>query len=208
MKSIFGKLKMSWFTVILFAIATGLYTGIMMVIPSLKNTSFQDIGTFYEWWVIFAIIVVVNCKKEIEAAFKCFIFFLISQPIIYGVQILLGYLTLENALIFYRTTWLPMTFLTLPGGFIAYFCKKQNVVGAIILGIGNTILGAMGIHYIKELLTSFPHHLLSAIVCFVSIVILSFYIQKEKRNKIIAIITPIILVGALAIFLKVTGRVF
>ncbi len=208
MKSIFGKLKMSWFTVILFAIATGLYTGIMMVIPSLKNTSFQDIGTFYEWWVIFAIIVVVNCKKGIEAAFKCFIFFLISQPIIYGVQILLGYLTLENALIFYRTTWLPMTFLTLPGGFIAYFCKKQNVFGAIILGIGNTILGAMGIHYIKELLTSFPHHLLSAIVCFVSIVILSFYIQKEKRNKIIAIITPIILVGALAIFLKVTGRVF
>ncbi|MCQ2439663.1 MAG: hypothetical protein MJ074_07860 [Oscillospiraceae bacterium] len=71
MKRLFGDMKMSWLTVILFAVAAGVYTGVMMLIPALADTSFQDIGISYEWWVIFAVIIVVNCGKSWEAMLKC-----------------------------------------------------------------------------------------------------------------------------------------
>lgn len=63
MKRIFGDLKMSWLFVIIFSIIVGVYTGLIMLVPALKETSFQDIGISYECWVIFAVVIVVNCKK-------------------------------------------------------------------------------------------------------------------------------------------------
>ena len=150
MERIFGKLKMSWLFVILFAVIAGVYTGAVMLIPFLENTSFQDIGISYEWWVVFAVIIVVNCKKSWEAMLKCFVLFLISQPLVYLVEVLFGTLSAEMAMYYYRSIWLPMTFLTLPGGFIAFYCKKQNALGAVVLGLGNTILLILGIAYCLE----------------------------------------------------------
>ena len=135
---------MSWLTVILFAVAAGIYTGAVMLIDALEETSFQDIGIAHEWWVFFAVIIVVNCNKSWEAMLKCFVFFLVSQPLVYIVQILFGSLTIDKAWLYYGGVWLPATFLTLPGGFIAYHCKKQNLLGAVILGLGNTIQAFMG----------------------------------------------------------------
>lgn len=55
---------MTWLTVILFALATEIYTGIVLLLDIFKDTSFQDIGIGYEWWMIFAVIIVVNCEKS------------------------------------------------------------------------------------------------------------------------------------------------
>ncbi len=198
---------MSWLTVILFAVIAGVYTGLILLVPFLDNTSFQDIGISYEWWVIFAVIIVVNCSKSWDAMLKCFVFFLISQPIIYLVQILFGSLSFDIAMSYYLATWLPMTFLTLPGGFIAYFCKKQNALGGIILGLGNTIQAVVGFVYFGMAFRSFPHHLLSALVCVASIIVMSVFIHKEKKNRLIAILLPIVLTALLLVFAKATGRV-
>ena len=54
---------MNWWFVILFAAVTGIYTGAIMTLDILKDTSFQDIGISYEWWVIFAVVIVANCGK-------------------------------------------------------------------------------------------------------------------------------------------------
>lgn len=207
MKELYGKWGMSWFKVILFAVITGIYTGAVMLIPFLKDTSFQDIGISYEWWVIFAVLVVVNCEKGWEAMLKCFVFFLISQPLVYLVQILFGALTLEMGVYYYSRIWLPMTFLTLPGGFIAYFCKKQNLLGGIILGLGNSIQAIMAASYFAAAIHAFPHHLLSAIVSVVSIFVMSFGIHKERKNQIVAILLPIVLGAGVLVLLRVTGRV-
>ena len=139
LENLFGKLNMSWLRVLLFAVAAGVYTGIVLVIPVLKDTSFQDIGIYFEWWVIFAVIIVVNCRKNLEAMIKCFVFFLISQPVVFAVEVLVGYLDLERALYYYTQIWLPVTLLTLPGGFLAFYCSRQNAFGAAVLGLGNTI---------------------------------------------------------------------
>ena len=199
MRNLFGNTKMSWPVVLVFAIIAGVYTGCIMLVNSLDNTSFQDIGVSYEWWVIFAVIIVVNCEKSWEAALKCFVFFVISQPVIYGVEVLAGHLTLEMAIYYYKLTWMGMTLLTLPGGFIAYFCKKQNLLGAIILGIGNTIQAVMGAYYASQAISSFPNHLLSAIVSFASILVMSFYIQKQKVYSLISVIMPLVIVLILII---------
>ncbi len=205
MKKLYGGLKMSWLTVILFAAAAGVYTGIVMLADALEGTSFQDIGIAYEWWVIFAVIIVVNCDRNREAMLKCFVFFLISQPLVYIVQILFGPLTVSQAWYYYRTIWLPATFLTLPGGFIAYYCKKQNMLGAVILGLGNTIQAFMGVSYLCQASKSFPHHLLSGIVCFASIFIMSFYIQNEKKYRLVSVLLALILAGAFTAYILANG---
>lgn len=200
------KLRMSWPLVVLFAVAAGLYTGQIMLIDSLKDTSFQDIGITYEWWVIFAVFLVVHCEKAWEAMLKCFAFFLISQPLIYIVEILFGSLTMDMAWYYYHSIWLPATILTLPGGFIAYHCKKQNLTGAVILGLGNTLQVTLGVHYFAQAINRFPRHFLSGVVCFVSVGVMSFKLQKKKWNRLIALVLPLVLTAALLIFVILDKR--
>ena len=68
---LYGQINMTWLKIIIFAVCVGVYSGVVMLIPALENTSFQDIGIAYEWWVIFAVIIVVNCEKNWEAMLKC-----------------------------------------------------------------------------------------------------------------------------------------
>lgn len=205
-KKLFGGLKMNWLTVILFAVVAGVYTGTVMLVPAFYGTSFQDIGITYEWWVIFAVIIVTNCHKNWEAALKCFVFFLISQPLVFLVEVIFGSLDPDLAWMYYMR-WFQMTLLTLPGGFIAWYCKKQNTLGGIVLGLGNTIQAVMALYYFGMTFRSFPYHMLSAIVSLGSIIVMTLCIQKERKNRIIAFAVPVILLGVLFIFMKLTGRV-
>lgn len=196
---------MTWLKVVLFSVITGVYTGLIMLVPALNGTSFQDIGTTYEWWVIFAVIIVVNCKKNREAMLKCFVFFLISQPLIFVVEVLFQHITLNDAIYYYKI-WLIPTLLTIPGGFIAYYCKKQNVFGAIILGLGNTIQLVLAFSYIVKCVSDFPHHILTIFVCISSMFVMSFGIQKEKKNRLISLIIPVVLTGILILVAALTDR--
>ncbi|MDO4490852.1 MAG: hypothetical protein Q4B85_07295 [Lachnospiraceae bacterium] len=207
MKQLYGNMQMTWFRVILFAILAGFYTGAVMCMPFLWDTSFQDIGICFEWWVIFAVIIVVNCDKGWEAMQKIFLFFLISQPMVYLVEVVYGKLTFDLGWHYYRRIWLPMTFLTIPGGLIAWFCKKQNVAGAIILGLGNTILALEAISHGAMAANRFPHHILSVVICVASIITMSINIQKEKKNRMVALLLPVVLTIVLMIFLKMSDRV-
>ncbi len=206
MKKIFENNTMTWKKVILFGLLVGIYVGCIMSIPFLEGTSFQDIGISHEWWILFALIIVVNCKKSYEAALKCFVFFLISQPVIFIVEALLGHITWELAYYYYFSIWFIRTLFTLPGGLIAYYAKKQNVIGAVVLGIGNILEAVLGIHYGYQAIANFPNHLLSTIFCFGVIVITNLYIQKEKKYRIISLLTTILLIAAVLVFLVLDGR--
>jgi len=206
MKRLFGGLKMTWGRVILFALVTGIYTGAVMLVPGLKDTSFQDIGISYEWWVIFAVILVVNCTRSREAALKCFVFFLVSQPLVYLVEVLAGALTFDLAKTYYLRIWLPMTVLTLPGGWVAFYCRKQNFLGCLILGLGNTIQFVLGVTYGICAVTEFPHHLLSALVCFGSAVVMSFGIQRSGKRRCLTLLAAAVITGCLILAVKATGR--
>ncbi len=206
MRKLFGGLNMSWLAVVLFAAVAGIYTGIVGSIPAVAETSLKDIAVSYEWWVIFAVIIASNCTKNWESALKIFVFFLISQPLCFVVEVMFG-LSADLALYYYCSIWGPATLLTLPGGFIAYYINKQNVFGSVILGLGNFILALFGVFYLAQVLKNPPYHLLSTIVCFASIFILTFQIQKDNRNRIVSLLVTVVVTIAVFVLAWMTGRV-
>ena len=58
MEELFVGINMTWKKVILFAIICGVYTGVMTLIPATKDTSFRDISISFEWWILFAILII------------------------------------------------------------------------------------------------------------------------------------------------------
>ncbi len=68
------------------AVVCGVVTGLILSIPFLENTSVFNIGTCFEFWVLMAVIIAYGSKKPLEAGLKVFVFFLISQPLVYLVK--------------------------------------------------------------------------------------------------------------------------
>ena len=95
MKKLFGGLNITWKKVIIGAILAGIYTAVMAIIPITKDTSFRDISALFEVWVLFGILLITNSKTPKESGLKCFVFFLISQPLIYLIQVPFSWLHWE-----------------------------------------------------------------------------------------------------------------
>ena len=129
---LFGGINLTWPKLIIFAIIIGVLVGIIMCIPAIENTPLTDIGAIMYWWVLFGVVIIMNSKSNVDSALKCFIFFLISQPLIYLVEVpfkemgwgLFGY---------WRQTWVWWTLATIPMGYIGYWIKKQKIYSAFIL---------------------------------------------------------------------------
>ncbi len=206
MTKLFGGLKMGWPGVILFALVAGVVTGILGSIPATEGTSFRDIAIGYEWWVIFAFVIASNCKKNRESALKIFVFFLISQPVIFAVEVLCGHITANMALYYYSSVWGPATLLTLPGGFIAYYIQKQNALGPIVLGLGCMIQLILGVSYAMQVMQTPPFHLLSALVCFASVAVMTFSIQKSTKNRVATLAVAVGVTALLVVLVVATGR--
>ena len=125
LKKLFGGLNITWPKLIIFSIIMGIYTALMaMCVPD--GNSFHDIAVTPEWWVLPAIIIIVNSKKPLEAALKTFVFFLISQPIVYLIQV--PFSQLGWGLFNYYPFWFNITIATFPGAFIGWFIKKRQMV--------------------------------------------------------------------------------
>ena len=201
----FGTLPMTWPVVCAFAAIIGIYVGIINQIPILYDTSFRDIAVTYEWWVLFALLIVSNCKSAREAGMKCLVFFLISQPIIYLIELpMLGW---DKAMYYYLRIWLPISLLTLPGGAVAFFAKKQNVLGAVVLSIGNTVVALLGVSYFQKLCHSFPRHLLTVVSCAAIIAVLLMGMQQKWKTRFLSAATTLLLTAGVIIWAVLNERV-
>ena len=189
LRKIFGGLEMSWRNTIVFAIIMGIWTALMaMFVPD--GNSFHDIAVTAEWWVLPAIFVIVNCKKPLEAALKTFVFFLISQPLVYLIQV--PFNSMHWGLFGYYGYWFIATLFTFPGAFIGWFIKHDKWYSGIILSAMTILLAFMAIAYIHGFSDSFPNHLITVIYCFVAIILLIFTIFKDKTPRIICAALTII----------------
>ena len=86
MRKLFGGINLTWKKLIIFAVIAAIYTAIVASIPALKYTSLTTLVATFEVWILFGIIIIMNSKSSKESALKCFVFFLISQPLVYLVQ--------------------------------------------------------------------------------------------------------------------------
>ncbi len=195
-KKYFGGYKMTWPRVIIFAIITAVVTAVLNLIPALKDTSFQDIAISLECWFLFAIFIIVNCDKWWEASLKCFVFFLISQPLIYLIEVPFNSMGWE--LFGYYGHWFRLTVLTLPGAAIAFLLKKKNWLSVAVLSVATVFLAYMCVSYFNTAVAAFPHHLLSSIFCIALAVFLVLVLLDEKKHRIAALA---IIVLVLAVFI-------
>lgn len=191
LKSWFGQMDMSWKLVIEAALISGLTAGIVNCIPFLKDTSFDDIAHNLEVWVVLGLWIVSNTKSSREAALKVFVFFLISQPLIFliespffGLQVFSSY-----------PYWLLITLLTAPAGYFAWYIGRESWKGAVALFFAEAILIAEGCQYMWIVINQFPRQLLAMIFCFGSVLLLPlvFYTQKKRRFLLLAAEIPILL---------------
>ena len=193
MKKLFGEINMNWVRVIVMAIVIGVYAGIVAMIPELKDTSFTDLTVTFEVWILFGILIIMNSKSAKDSALKCFIFFLISQPLIYLVQDVVNHTQLFQT---YYRFWVLWTIACLPMGFSGYYMKKDKWWGLLIL---TPILIFLGWHYGSYLgmtIFSFPKHLLTTIFCLGTLIIYPLFIFKDKKVRIAGgIISALIIIS-------------
>lgn len=200
----FSNQKMSWIKVIILAIGAAVLTAVLKIIPIFENTSFQDIAINLECWILFAVFIVVNCEKWYEASLKTFVFFLISQPLIYLIQV--PFSSLKFGIFQYYKYWFIITVLTIPGAAIAYLVKKKNWLSVAVLSVATGFLGYMTADYFWSVTSEFPYHLLSMCFCVVLAIFLIFALFYNKMHRIVSIgITVIVMAVSLFVIKPTTS---
>ncbi len=197
MKKLFGGLKLTWPKIIIFALIAGAYTALMALLPCTKDTSFRDISIMLEWWIFFGIIIIANSKSPLDSALKCFVFFLISQPLVYLIQV--PFSNMGWKLFGYYRYWFLWTLACLPMGYIGYYINKKNFLSVVILMPMFLGLILFGTGYLKSAIETFPHHLLSGIACFAFILIITLNLFDKLKYKLITL--GLCLLGVLGMFL-------
>ncbi len=193
---LFGEIELSWKKIIIMAVIAGVYTAVMAMLPIASDTSFSDLTVTFEVWILFGIFIIMNSKSAKDSALKCFVFFLISQPLVYIIQDVIN----NTKLFFtYYRYWFIWTIGTIPMGFIGYYMKKDKWWGLLILTPIMLLLGEEFAGYLSKTMFSFPRHLLTALFCITTLIIYPIGIFKNKKNKIAGIIINGIIIIAMII---------
>ena len=183
LRKLFLQTDMGWLRVILFAAASAVVTALFLLIPALKGTSLENIGVYPESWLLFAILIIMNCKKPLEAGSKTFVFFLLSQPLIYLLQV--PFSPLGWQLFQYYPRWFLITLLCFPGGIVAWYVKKDHFLSSLILAAACALSGVLLGFFAKSCLRHFPKNLLTVLLCaFLSFGIPPVLLEK-KSNRIL-----------------------
>jgi len=183
-QKIFGGIKMTWPRLILFAVISGLITGLVaLLVP--EGNSFRMIAVTFEAWIVLAIVVVVNCDKPLEAACKTFVYFLISQPLVYLVQVPFNSMGF-GLFKYYYPYWFWWTVATLPGGFIAWFIKRDDWIAALILSVALCGLILFGTGYLADVIRTPPKFLVATLFCYGSVPVLILCILHKRNPRLIA----------------------
>ena len=203
-EKIFGSLNITWPKLIVFAVAAGIYTGVMAMLPMARETSFADISITFEWWVLFGILIIVNSKTPKESALKCFVFFLISQPLVYLVQVPFSWR--GWGLFAYYPPWFIWTLLTLPMGFAGYYMRREKWWSLLILLPVTALVAYQYVDYFRETTSFFPHHLLTTVFCAVSVLLYPLCIFKNKKLKLAGFAVSLLLLIAATALAVSAGR--
>lgn len=205
-KRLFGGIDLNWKKLIIFAIIAGVYTAVMALIPAAKDTSFSDLTVTFEVWILFGIFIIMNSKSAKDSALKCFVLFLISQPLVYLIQVPFSWQGWN--LFGYYKYWLVWTILTIPMGFIGYYMKKDKWWGFLILLPMLFFIGEHYSGYLSKTMFSFPRHILTTAFCIATLIIYPIVIFNNKKIKIIGTIISTLIIIAMTIITLLNPPVY
>jgi len=183
---IFGGVNMSWPFVIIYAVAAAVMTALFLIVPALAQTSLQRVGETLEAWFLFAIFIMANCKSPLESALKTFVFFLISQPLIYLFQV--PFSSMGWGLFSFYKYWAILTVATLPMAYVGWYITKRNWLSALILLPVIAFLAGTGMQGFKEAANNYPHHLGVGIFCLASILLYIAAFFPDLKSKLLGIL--------------------
>ena len=185
---------MTWPRLIIFAVISGIVTALIaMLVPD--GCSVKQIAVTFEAWIVLAIIIVVNCEKPLEAACKTFVYFLISQPLVYLIQV--PFVEDGWGLFRFYGYWFCWTLATFPVAYIAWYIKRDDWIGAVIHSVALVALIWFGTGYLKQLIGNFPQYLLATLFCFGMVPVLILAVHRQKAARLIA---SVIAAAALFVF--------
>jgi hypothetical protein len=193
---LYGGLNMSWPMVILFAVGVALLTAVFLIVPVFEGTSFERMGVTFEAWIFFAVIIMANCRKPLEAALKTFVFFLISQPLIYLFQVPFSYMGWQ--LFNYYGYWFRLTLLTFPAAFVGWYINRKNWLSVLIFAPVLALLGSLAFDTGSACVHHFPHLLLATLFCLLQIALYITVFFTDVRKKAVGIVIPLIVIIAMA----------
>ena len=204
MKKLFGGLNLTWPKIILMAVLAGAYTALMALLPAAKDTSFADISISFEVWILFGILIITNSKTPVESALKCFVFFLISQPLVYLIQV--PFSQLGWGIFVYYKYWFIWTLFTLVMGYVGWYMRREKWWSLVILGAMLVLLAYHYSGFLREAISFFPNHLLSALFCVVTMLVYPLYIFEKKQLRVAGAIISAVLILGVTVFVLVNGR--
>lgn len=191
LKKIFREENITYKKVIIFSVICGIITGIIPLIGVLGKTSIHNVSVCFEMWIFLAMYIILKSKKPVEAGIKTFIFFLISQPLCYLVQV--PFYRDGFGIFMYYPYWFKLTLLTLPGGMIAWYTKKENILSMLILSVANGLLVFELYTHFIELINKFPYQMLAVLFIIFELLFFINVIFKDKKKKIILYISLIVM---------------
>ena len=203
-EKVYGGLNMSWRNVILFAVGTAVVTAIFLIVPIFENTSFQRMGVSFESWFFFAIIIMANCyrkddtkdgsffekiRQPLICAAKVFVFFLISQPLIYLFEV--PFKDMGWKLFGYYPYWFMWTLATIPMAFIGWFINKKNWLSLIILSPVLYILTSDYISAFRFTIKHFPITLVTAVFCLAQVLVYLWVFTPKLVQRLLGFFVPL-----------------
>ena len=181
--------RISWWEVITFAVVTALMTAAFLISPIFENTSFQRMGVYLEAWIFFAVLIMANCQKPLESALKTFVFFLVSQPLIYLFQV--PFSAMGWGLFSYYGRWFVMTLCTFPMAFVGWYITKKNWLSLLILSPVLVFLAYTALDAARFTASHFPRLLVTALFCLGQIVLYLWAFTSKPLQKLLGLAVPL-----------------
>ena len=188
MERMYGGLGLSWLAVVIYAVATAVITTVFLVIPVFENTSFERMGVHLEAWIFFAVIILANCEKPLEAAEKTFVFFLVSQPLIYLFQV--PFSEQGWGLFGYYKYWFVWTICTFPMAFVGWYIRKKNWLSLLILAPVLIYLTGVYLESFRFSAAHFPYRLVTAIFCLVQVLLYLYVFTEKISQRLLGFLIP------------------
>ena len=182
-QKLFGGINLTWPRLIIAAVIAGILTAVMAIIPALHYTSFIAITVTFEVWILFGILIIMNSKSNLDSALKCFVFFLISQPLVYLLQV--PFSQLGWGLFGYYRYWFLWTLLCFPMGYIGYYMKKGKWWGYLILLPMIVLTACSYLGYFSDFLFSMPRYILISVFCAAAMILYPVMIFTDRRIRLV-----------------------
>ena len=198
LNKLYGGLNMSWTAVIIYAVVSAVITAAFLILPVFSGTSFERMGTFLEAWIFLAVIIMANCSTPMESALKTFVYFLISQPLIYLIEV--PFTDMGWGIFRYYTYWFIWTLITFPMAYAGWYINKKNWLSVLIFAPVLVFLTLTGWGAAESCIRNFPNLLVTALFCGMQIAVyIAVFFQGWKR-KAVGLLTVIVTIIAILIF--------